>query len=265
MLNELKHKLNLLTYSWRTIGGRRLVGNIVRFSLDPEARNVDTGFDAKFGTDTNAELTPAESQLPRERQVGATLYLPSHDQDLAAMLDALAWPAAQLADTTFVDVGSGKGRVVFLAAMRRFREVVGVELSPVLHDVALRNFALMRGKRSLVSPTRFVHGDAAELDVPAGPFIAYFFHPFREPVAELAMARILASLATWPRPAAILYGHPTMQRAMDPRVFAHAGVFERAVAGERCTRNFRLGWSVWTNEAWLATQGQLAVHAAGDQ
>jgi hypothetical protein len=138
---------------------------------------------------------------------------------------------------------------------------VGVELSPVLHDVALRNFAVMRATRRLISPTRFVHGDAAELEVPAGPLIAYFFHPFREPVAELVMARILASLAAAPRPAAILYGHPTMQRAMDPRVFARDGVFTRAVAGERCTRNFRLGWSVWTNEAWLDAQRGVAAGA----
>jgi SAM-dependent methyltransferase len=258
MLHNLKHKLNLLTYSWRAIGGRRLVTNLVRYSIDAEARSVDTGFDARFGTDTNAELTPAEAQLPPDRQVGATLYLPSHDQDLAAMLGGLAWTDAQLSEATFVDIGSGKGRVVFLAAMRRFREVVGVELSPVLHDIAVRNLGLMRGVRSLISPTRLVHGDAAELDVPPGPLIAYFFHPFREPVAELVMAQIFASLGALPRPAAILYGHPTLQQPMDPRVFARNGVFTCAVAGERRTRNFRIGWSVWTNDAWLDARRGLA-------
>lgn len=262
MLHAIKHKLNLLTYSWRAIGGRRLASSILRFATDAEARNVDTGFDARFGTDTSSELTPAEALLPRERQAGATMYLPSHDQDLAAMLDGLAWPAALLAETTFVDVGSGKGRVVFLAAMQRFREVVGVELSPVLHDVALRNLTRMRSMRVLASPTRLVQGDAAELEVPPGPFIAYFFHPFREPVAMLVLARVLASLADSPRPAAILYAHPTLQEPMDPRVFAERDVFRPAIAGERRTRHFRIGWSVWTNEAWLADQRANSEGAA---
>ncbi|HEU0034521.1 MAG TPA: hypothetical protein VFQ53_28050, partial [Kofleriaceae bacterium] len=94
---------------------------------------------------------------------------------------------------------------------------------------------------------------------PSGPFIAYFYHPFREPVAELVMARIRAALLEEPRPAAILYGHPTLQRPMDPRVFARGDIFRQAVAGERRTRHFRVGWSVWSNDAWLACSAGSSV------
>lgn len=253
MWNALRHRLHLLVYSWRTLGPHTLARSALRWTLDPEAREVDRGFDVRYGTDTSAEVTPEEAAIPEDRRHLATMYLPSMERDLDAMLDGLAWPAERLASATFVDIGSGKARVVLLGAMRRFREVVGIELSPVLHEIALHNLRVMRRAGALASPVRLQLGDAVELDVPDGPFIAYLYHPFREPVAAEVVDRLVGSLAASPRPAAILYGHPTIQRPMDPAVFARGDMFRLAIAGERRTRHFRVGWSVWTNEAWLAS------------
>jgi SAM-dependent methyltransferase len=251
MIDALRHRLNLLAYSWRAIGPKTMLRNSVRWALDSEARNTNSSFDARFGTDTTSELTPGEAALPSERRGGATMYLPSLDQDLEVMLGALAWPIAD-ASTTFIDIGSGKGRVVLLAAMRRFREVIGLELSPILHRIAERNLERVRERGALVSPTRLVLGDAADLAVPRGPLIAYLYHPFRESIAEIVVDRLVASLAAAPRPAAILYGHPTLQSPLDPAVFARGAMFGESAHGERRTRHYRIGWSVWTNEAWLA-------------
>ena len=251
MWNALKHLARFLAYSWRAVGPRRMVRGSLRLLVDPEARRVDTGFDDRYGTETNAGLTPSEAGIPSHRRRGATMYLPTLDVDLATMLDALSWPAPLRERATFVDLGSGKGRVVFLAAMQRFREVRGVELSPMLHEVAQRNHALVERSGDLRSPIALQLGDAAAADIPAGPFILYLYHPFREPIAEAMMARVLASLAEVPRPAAILYGHPTLQAPLDPEVFRRDGVFLEACRGARATKKFRIGWSIWTNDAWL--------------
>lgn len=250
--SRLRHWLHLAIYSWRAIGPRRIAQRLLPYSVDREARRVDCGFDARFGTETNLELTPAEAALPPPRRRGATMYLPSMDGDLDAMLDALGWPAAVVRRATFVDIGSGKGRAVFLAAMRPFAEVVGLELSPLLHAAAERNLVVMRGSGALRAPVRLVQGDATALPVPRGPFVAYLYHPFREPIAAQVIDRIVASLAASPRQAALLYGHPTLQRPLDPDVFARGGLFQLAREGARVTRRFRIGWSLWTNEAWLA-------------
>jgi SAM-dependent methyltransferase len=262
MFATLRHQLHLLTYSWRALGPRTLLRDTLRYWRDREARNHDASFDARFGTDTTTEVTPAEGDLPADRRPGATMYMPSHDGDLDRMLTALGWSEADLRAATFLDIGSGKARVVFLAAMRRFREVVGLELSPVLHAIAERNLELMRASGVLTAPVRLERGDAAALAVPDTPFIAYLYHPFREPVAELVMARIRTSLEQAPRPAAIFYGHPTLQRPLDPAVFGRDHVFEPLAHGERRTRRFRIGWTVWTNQAWLgADTAATAVSA----
>ena len=46
---------------------------------------------------------------------------------------------------TFVDLGSGKGRVLLLAALRPFRRVIGVEISASLHTRAQANVEALRG------------------------------------------------------------------------------------------------------------------------
>jgi SAM-dependent methyltransferase len=252
MTNSLGHRLRLLGHAWRAIGPATLLRNALRWSLDGAARNSNCAFDARFGTDTTATLTPGEAAIPAPRRGDATMYVPSVEQDLDAMLDALAWPDPRVRDAAFVDVGSGKARVVLLAAMRGFRAVHGVELSPVLDAIARVNLERVRGAGALVSPVELALGDATDLAVPAGPVILYLYHPFGAAIAARVIDRVVASLAAMPRPAAILYGHPTLQPALPDDVFTRGGMFAEHARGARHTRSFRIGWSVWTNDAWLA-------------
>jgi SAM-dependent methyltransferase len=252
MDNWLGRRLRFLRYSVHAIGLPALVRSSLRLAADPEARTHDSGFDGRFGTDTTTGVTPSDAALPDARRNGATMYLPTMDVDLASMLEALAWPDDLITSATFVDIGSGKGRVVLLAAMRRFKEVVGVELSSVLHAIAARNLERVASAGALVSPVRLLLEDAASFPIPDGPLVLYLYHPFREDVAAPLFERVAASLVASPRPAAILYGHPMLQPCLDARVFRIGGLFRKATDGARGTRSFRIGWSIWTNLAWLA-------------
>ena len=251
MLRSVSHQLRRFTYSWHAVGPGTMIRNSLRWASDQEARCVDSGFDARHGTDTNADLTPGEAGIPIERRDAATMYLPTMDQDLEEILAALPWPDSLRRRSTFVDLGSGKGRVVFLAAMRAFREVVGVELSRVLHAVAMTNLEIMAESGVLDSPVRLVLGDAAEFDPPDNPVVTYMYHPFRDSIAQEAIARLVASIERRPRPAAILYCHPTLQRRIDDEVFTANGIFGTLAEGARQTRRFRIGWTVFTNDLWL--------------
>ena len=248
----LRH-LRFVRYSIRAIGVRALVRNTLRLAADPEARTHDSGFDRTYGTDTTTCVTPGDAALPDERRAGATAYVPTMDVDLAAMLDALAWPESLLRSATFVDIGSGKGRVVLLAAMRQFREVLGVELSARLTEIAERNTERVDSQGVLRSPIRLLVEDATSFSVPAGPLVLYLYHPFREETASAFVSHVIRSLEHSPRPVAILYGHPLLQPPLGHQVFAAGGVFHKASDGARATRSFRIGWSIWTNLAWLVT------------
>jgi predicted RNA methylase len=102
-------------------------------------------------------------------------------------------PSAAMDDFTFVDLGSGMGRAVLLAAEYPFREVVGVELNPTLDRIARKNVAIWRAAEKVRAPIRMVCGDAAEFRPPPGPCVVFLFNPFGAAV----LRRLLAGIAKY--------------------------------------------------------------------
>ena len=88
---------------------------------------------------------------------------------------------------TFVDIGAGRGRALFLAAEYGFSWVLGVELDAEHHRLAAANLARYRGARG--AAIQLVHGDAAAVELPAAPLVVFVYNPFgREPMALAARA-----------------------------------------------------------------------------
>ena len=82
---------------------------------------------------------------------------------------------------TFVDLGSGRGRAVILAAEMGFRRVVGVELDAHLVQEAQENLRRWQLRRPPCHPGQevvLVQGDAALYRPPGGPLVIWMFNPF---------------------------------------------------------------------------------------
>jgi SAM-dependent methyltransferase len=80
----------------------------------------------------------------------------------------------------FVDIGSGKGKACLYAAREfPFRRVIGVEFSPPLVAVAIRN-----ARRLGMTNVEFVTQDATCYDLPAGNTLVMIFNPFEHQALE---------------------------------------------------------------------------------
>jgi SAM-dependent methyltransferase len=110
-------------------------------------------------------------------------------------------------DDVFIDFGCGKGRVVHQAAKRRFRKVIGVEISPALADAA-REALDAKKHQHRCEDVEIVVGDAREYRVPDDLSIVYFFHPFFGEVLDVVLAGIIASIDRNPRRVSIIYSYP---------------------------------------------------------
>jgi SAM-dependent methyltransferase len=109
----------------------------------------------------------------------------------------------------FVDFGSGKGRMVFLAAQYPFKRVVGIELAADLHHVAQANIA--RNRERLRCPdVQLVNQDVLSFPIPDDMTFAYFFNPFTGNVFTSVADNIGASLQRNPRRLTIVYTNPVM-------------------------------------------------------
>jgi SAM-dependent methyltransferase len=138
----------------------------------------------------------------------ATHYEPTPVADIDRLLDAVPLTPER---TTLVDVGSGLGRVVLHAARRPYRQIIGVEISPALHEVAQENRAAYRGERAC-RDVRLVRADAAAFTFPRGDLVVYLYNPFRAEILGPLLDRLSTDLK---RDVSLVYHTPVERATVD--------------------------------------------------
>lgn len=183
-------------------------------------RRTGQRFDADHGVVTEALLFLGELDPDAigEAIADATHYEPTPVKEFEALLGAL--PLA-IEGWTFVDAGAGMGRVLMLASLRRFRQIVGVEVSAALSQTARDN--LVRWRRAHpdlpCKDVRVVTADAARFSFPPGDLVVYLYNPF----GEATMARIADLIAQRSAGECLVIYHTPVHRA----VFDAHAAFER--------------------------------------
>lgn len=150
----------------------------------------DRSFDRRHGTDTSGMVPTRDLDIADEStKWQSNLYLGSPARVTRHLVRSLD---IRCEDFTFVDYGSGKGRVLFAAAEFPFRKVVGVEISEELHKVAERNLVRYVGA-PLNSEIELWCGDARQYELPAGDLVLHMYHPFGPDILKDMLSHIQAS------------------------------------------------------------------------
>ena len=157
-------------------------------------------FDRRHGIDTSRIVDLANLGIDSENRIG---YTPSSWRNLPSALRHI--PIGD--DDVFLDLGSGKGRVVIQAARQPFKRVVGVELSPELNAVARENLDAVR-EELRCRDVELVEADIATYRIPDDVTIVYAYNPVRGELFEAAMDALLESYDRNPRPLHLLYRYP---------------------------------------------------------
>ena len=227
--------------AWQYFAATALYGR--RRRRQREELEQEDGFDAKYGTDTSSLVQVGSLDLPEEQRDYAVLYWPSLRRTVERLLASLAIDHPAF---TFVDVGSGKGRVLLMASLFPFRRIVGVELSEKLHAVAQRNVEIFRPPERRCGRIDLVLGDAASFSFPEGNLVLYFFDPFDRAVMERVLANLAESLRQHPREVWVLYLHARCRAVFDESalfelVSEHRRVGPRyaAIEYDRCVYRHR--------------------------
>jgi SAM-dependent methyltransferase len=113
-------------------------------------------------------------------------------------------PAEVSDDDVFLDLGSGKGRMIILAARYRFRRVIGVEIAEPLIAVARRNVARCRLRRRC-GEIELVNADVLHYRIPDDVTVVYMFNPFGGAVFDTAIGELIASVDRRPRQVRVIY------------------------------------------------------------
>jgi SAM-dependent methyltransferase len=119
-------------------------------------------------------------------------------------------PLACFDGYTFIDFGSGRGRVLFLAAEYPFRKVQGVEFALELHRDALTNIRTYRHRRRRCQVIESVHVNAVDFEFAAENQVLFFFNPFPAETLARVLARLRASLEKHPRDVVLMLVYPEL-------------------------------------------------------
>ena len=96
-------------------------------------------FDRQYGVDTSGLVWSVDLKTGSPNDAWNTAYYGIGPSVFHHVMAQVLEPLQRTA--TFIDLGCGKGRAVLLASQYPFAQVIGVEIAPQLHRIAVENAA----------------------------------------------------------------------------------------------------------------------------
>lgn len=204
----------MLTLARKIVTAARLLrdgrGDELRYRLWNRWKGIELGF-----------VSVQDLDLPVDRAHG---HGSSGGPGLARVFEHVGVPPGSV----IVDLGSGKGGAALTLSGLGFDQVIGVELSAALVEIARRNATRLRLRN-----VRFIQADAAAFHELDRVTHVYMFNPFPAEVMATVMANLRASLARVPRTLTLVYVNPAYAGVVE-----ESGLFESGAEG-------RLDEHVW--------------------
>ena len=166
---------------------------------------INLAFDRRHGVDTAGAVAPAQTGLSaRDAERGHIVYRPVWEADFHAALGAAG---IDFDGYTFLDVGSGKGKLMLLASDYPFARIVGVEFSPGLHEIAEANVARYSSPGQRCTNFECVLGDALDYSLPEGPLVCLLYSALDRETLRAFLQRFDREVATRKEPVFLLFGN----------------------------------------------------------
>ncbi len=175
-------------------------------------RRRERALDRELGIDTAGTVTKGALQAETRTTDEITFYQPV---PLRIFEEMTARLPPSLSSFSFVDIGSGKGRALVLAARLGFKDITGVELSPILHKTAEKNLARLR--RSPLPTFRVLNMDARLFEFSAKPMVLFLGNPFGEEITREVLTNLERAYSNSDHPVFLLYHWPAHKKVLEER------------------------------------------------
>ena len=185
----------------------RLLWQFARESMPAQRRQRygDVDYDWDLRVDTTAATVGWHDRLL------GLFHSPYQPTDPALFHEMLASLQIDFREFTFIDIGSGKGRALLLAANYPFRRILGVELFPTLHRIAQENIRKFKSDSQRCFAIEAICGDARTFTFPPEATVLYLFNPLPEAGLVEMLRNLEASLQRHPRSVFVLYHNPLLE------------------------------------------------------
>lgn len=148
----------------------------------------DQWFDRSRKVRTSGDVSLLKSGIAPDQFRDSEWYQPARPRHIRRALREM--PVQDVSGFSYIDLGSGKGRSVFVAAELPFRQIIGVEFSPLLYEQSRANLRSFRYQPGGSKHIESLHQDARDFTFPQGDLVLYLFNPF----GRETMQRVLENL-----------------------------------------------------------------------
>ena len=157
----------------------------------------------QLGINTFGAHAPSTCAVEENSRTSGHLYQPSSSVIFEKAMKSLSF---NFSDKVFLDIGSGKGRALILAAEAGFKKAIGIEYATELNEVARSNIETVQSR---FPKTEFVlqEGDALQYEIPEEVDVIYLFNPFDENAVS-GLAQKVKPAFERPKPIHLVYVHP---------------------------------------------------------
>ncbi len=193
----------------------RLLWKNIAYAFSPQG--AERRYDRQQGIDTAGYIETADLDLSPDVVQRGMPYDATPPLIARFLIEKVA---AKARGFTFVDVGSGKGRVLMIAAGFPFRQVVGFEHSQMLNEVAAANIRQFAQAHPDAAPITLAGGDAAHLPLPDGPLVLFLFNSLGPEAVKDFAASLKSSYLLSPRKIICIY-----YNSAHPDAFEDIGIF----------------------------------------
>lgn len=139
-------------------------------------------------------------------------YQAIHAQDFTQFIQTLSLDYSQF---VFVDIGSGKGRALLLAAAYPFKAIVGVELAAELHTIAEKNIQAYPESQKVCLNITSVCRNALHFSFPNEPLVIFLYNPFIAQVLIQFVKDLIRSVTQQPRDVYLYYWNDEESKVFD--------------------------------------------------
>ncbi len=160
-------------------------------------------FDNRYGLDMDESFKVTDFDSLKSEETYPYRYQPTRIRHFRKFMKRFNFPEGQV----FVDIGSGKGKILLLASQYCFKKVIGVELSQVLCQVARENISIYQNKTGKSYNIEVVESDVMQYQVPDDASVFYLYNPFESRIMQVILQNIQSSLKNNPRKVWIVFNN----------------------------------------------------------
>jgi 16S rRNA G966 N2-methylase RsmD len=171
-------------------GVKTVIMNSLPSASAPSVSVSNDRFDALYGVCTADPVRLSELSINTDNWVYGQKYEAVPMQDFLGLMNDLH---ILYDDFTFIDMGSGKGRAVLLAAMLPFRNVVGIEFSESLVGICRNNLDTFRKDILICNNIEIICQDASLYKITSENTVVFFNNPFRLTIFKKVIDNITMS------------------------------------------------------------------------